>query len=83
MVWDSKANGHNACLWAPSFILGDFQDVEEHTVKWLSQPVESYLLAGSPDEDYTQDAARFIKSWHAPIDLGQQFQKMQWSNLLH
>lgn len=21
VVWDSKSNGHNACLWAPSFIL--------------------------------------------------------------
>jgi hypothetical protein len=31
VVWDSKANGHNSCLWVPSFILGDFGDLEE----WL------------------------------------------------
>lgn len=73
VVWDSKANGHNAVLWAASFILGDFRDLEEITVKWLSLPVGSYLKAGSPDEDYSQDATNFIKSWQADIDVGQQF----------
>jgi hypothetical protein len=28
---------------------------------------------GSPDQDYSQDAASFIKSWQADIDVGQQF----------
>ena len=73
VVWDSKANGHNAVLWAASFILGDFRDLEEITIKWLSQPVGNYLRAGSPDEDYSQDASNFIKSWQADIDVGQQF----------
>lgn len=73
VVWDSKANGHNSVLWAPSFILGDFRDLEEITVKWLTMPVASYLLMGSPDEDYSQDADMFIKSWQSDIDVGSQF----------
>ena len=77
VVWDSKANGHNACLWAPSFLLGDSGDLEEMVVKWLSMPVGSYLKNGCPDEDYTQDASRFIKSWQADIDVGQQFNNFQ------
>ena len=28
---------------------------------------------GSPDQDYTQEATTFIKSWHVDIDVGQQF----------
>jgi hypothetical protein len=36
VVWDSKVNGHNACIWAPSFLLGDSGDLEEIVVKWLS-----------------------------------------------
>lgn len=81
VVWDSKANGHNACLWAPSFILGDFRDLEEIVVKWLSVPVESYLLSDSPDKDYTQDAANFIKTWQADIDVGQQFHNFRSHHL--
>jgi hypothetical protein len=27
VVKDSKVNGHNSCLWAPSFILGYFRDL--------------------------------------------------------
>jgi hypothetical protein len=77
VVWDSKANGHNACLWAPSFLLGDSGDLEEMIVKWLSMPVGIYLLKGSPDEDYSQDASNFIKSWQADIDVGQQFNNFQ------
>jgi hypothetical protein len=77
VVWDSKANGHNACLWAPSFLLGDSGDLEEMVFKWLSKPVGSYLLEGSPDEDYTQDASTFIKSWQSDIDVGQQFNNFQ------
>jgi hypothetical protein len=73
VVWDSKANGHNACLWAPSFILGDFGDLEEIVVKWLTLSVMAYLLAGSPDQDYSQDATSFNKSWQLDIDVGQQF----------
>jgi hypothetical protein len=73
VVWDSRSNGHNACLWAPSFILGDFGDLEEIVVKWISMPVETYLLKGSPDQDYTQEADNFIKSWQLDIDVGQQF----------
>jgi hypothetical protein len=73
VVRDSKSNGHNACLWAPSFILDDFGELEEIVVKWLSVPVETYLLMGSPDQDYTQDATNFIKSWQLDIDVGQQF----------
>jgi hypothetical protein len=47
--------------------------LEEIVVKWLSVSVESYLKMGSPDQDYSQDAASFIKSWQADIDVGQQF----------
>jgi hypothetical protein len=72
VVWDSKANGHNTCLWAPSFILGDFGDLEEIVVKWLFYTVKSYLKMGSPDQDYSQDAASFNKSWQLDIDVGQQ-----------
>ena len=32
-------------------------------VKWLSKPVGIYLQQGCPDEDYSQDASNFIKSW--------------------
>ena len=81
VVWDSKANGHNACLWAPSFILRDFRDLEEIVVKWLSVPVESYLFSDSPDKDYTQDAANFIKTWQADIDVGQQFHNFRSHHL--
>ena len=49
VVWDSKAIFHNAALWALSFILADFGDLEETVVKWLAKPVARYLLAGSPD----------------------------------
>ena len=42
VVWDSKANGHNAKLCAPSFMLGDFGDLQEIVVKWLSVPVDSF-----------------------------------------
>jgi hypothetical protein len=73
VVWDSKANGHNACFWAPGFLLGDSGDLEEIVLKWLSKPVGIYLLEGSPDEDYSQDASTFIKSQQADIDVGQQF----------
>ena len=34
VIFDSKSNGHNATLWAPSFMLDDCGDVEEHVVKW-------------------------------------------------
>jgi hypothetical protein len=77
VVWDSKANGHNAHLWTPSFLLGASRDLEEMTVKWLSVPVGIYLKNGGPDEDYTQDASHFIKSWQADIDVGQQFNNVQ------
>jgi hypothetical protein len=54
-------------------MLGDFGDLQEIVVKWLSVPVVSYLKMGSLDQDYSQDAASFIKSWQADIDVGQQF----------
>ncbi|KAL7476116.1 hypothetical protein ACHAW6_001994 [Cyclotella cf. meneghiniana] len=46
-------------------------------VKWLSKPVGIYLQQGCPDEDYSQDASNFIKSWQANIDVGQQFNNFQ------
>ena len=52
---------------------GDFRDLEEITVKWLTLSVMAYLLAGSPDQDYTRDATEFIKSWQVDIDVGSQF----------
>jgi hypothetical protein len=73
VVWDSKANGYNACLWAPGFLLGDSGDLKEIVFKWLSKPVGIYLLEGSPDEDHSQDASTFIKSQQEDIDVGQQF----------
>ena len=33
VIWDLKSNGHNATLWAPSFMLDDCGDIEEHVVK--------------------------------------------------
>ena len=39
VIWDSKANGHNATLWAPSFMLDDCEDVKEYVVKWLAVPM--------------------------------------------
>jgi hypothetical protein len=51
--------------------LGDSGDLEELVFKWLSKPVGMYLLEGSPDEDYSQDASKFYKSWQADVDLGQ------------
>ena len=75
--WNSKVNKHNAALWPPSFILADSGDLEENVVKWLSQPIGSYLLNGSPDEDYTKDNVYFIKTWQADIDVGQQFHNFQ------
>lgn len=53
--------------------LGYVGDLQKIVVKWLSLPVDSYLKSGSADQDYTQDAATFIKSWQADIDMGQQF----------
>jgi hypothetical protein len=73
VVWDSKINRHNSALWAPSFILSDFAYLEEMVVRWLSQPVGDHLKAGSPDKDYTLEAASFIKSWQVDIDARQQF----------
>ena len=73
VVWNAKSNGHNAVLWADSFLLGDSGDLEEITVKWISMPVEVYLMSGCPDEDYTQDAGIFIKSWQSDIDVGSHF----------
>jgi hypothetical protein len=77
VVWDSKANGHNAVLWAPSFMLNDFGDLEEIVVRWLSVPVGTYLLMGCPSQDYTQDATSFIKSWQVDIDVGKHFNNFQ------
>jgi hypothetical protein len=77
VVWDSKANGHNAVLWAPSFMLCDFGDLEEIVVRWLSVPVGTYLLMGRPDQDYTQDATKFIKSWQSDIDVSKHFLNWQ------
>jgi hypothetical protein len=53
VLWGSKANCHNVTFWAPSFILADFGGLEDMVVKWLAQLVARYLLAGSPDKDYT------------------------------
>ncbi|WP_461094280.1 hypothetical protein, partial [Staphylococcus aureus] len=61
----------------PSFILAEFADLEDIVIKWLSQPVGSYLAAGSPDEDYTQGPLHFVKTWQADIDVGQQFHNFQ------
>jgi hypothetical protein len=38
------------------------------------------LKMGSPDQDYSQDAASFIKSWQADIDVGQQFNNFATHN---
>jgi hypothetical protein len=77
VVWDSKSNGHNAVLWAPSFMLCDFGDLEEIVVRWLSVPVGTYLLMGCPDQDYTQDATNFIKTWQSDIDVSKHFNNWQ------
>ena len=73
VIWDSKSNGHNATLWAPSFMLDDCGDVEEHVVKWLAIPVGQYLEKGSPPQDYTQPASSFIKSKQGDVDVGGMF----------
>lgn len=53
VVWYSRVNEHNETLWASSFILVEFADVEDIVVKRLSQLVSSNLKAESLDEDYT------------------------------
>ena len=73
VVWNAKSNGHNAVLWADTFLLGYSGDLEEMTIKWISMPVGVYLMKGCPDEDYSQEADIFIKSWQSDIDVGQHF----------
>ncbi len=48
VVWNSKSNGCNATLWAPSFMLDDIGDVKEMVVEWLAVPVAVSLYTGSP-----------------------------------
>ncbi|KAL7466321.1 hypothetical protein ACHAXS_006626, partial [Conticribra weissflogii] len=71
-VFDSKKNGRNATLWAPSFMLPTSQDAEDLVIKWLSIPVEAYLDAGSPVQDYTTDQPMII-TYSGDINVGQMF----------
>ena len=73
VVWDSKSNGHNLTLWAPSFMLPDAGDVKEHVVKWLTIPVGQYLEKGSPPQDYTLPERSFIKSIQGDVDVSGMF----------
>ena len=73
VIWDSKSNGHNATLWAPSFMLDDCGDVEEHVVKWLAIPMGQYLEQGSPPQDYTRTDCSYIKSKQGDVDVGGMF----------
>ena len=74
VIFDSKSNGHNATLWASSFMLDEFADVLEHVVKWLAMSVGQYLEMGSPKQNYdTQPANTFTKTKQADIDVGQMF----------
>jgi len=70
VVWDSKVNRHNAALWAPSFILADFGDLEETVIKWLSTLVANclHLQKGSPGEDCTEGTNQFIKTRQEGLD---------------
>ena len=51
VIWDSKYNDHNSILWAPSFMLDDCGDVQEHMVKWMTISVGQFLGIGSPPQD--------------------------------
>ena len=62
VIFDLKSNGNNATLWAPSFMLDDCGDVEEHVVKWLATPMGQYLEEGSPPQKYTRTDCTFIQS---------------------
>ncbi len=73
VICNSKSNGHNATLWAPSFMLDDIGDVKEMLVKWLAVPVAVYLNAGSPSQDYSQSAGTFTKSKQGDINVGTMF----------
>ena len=72
-VWDCKRNGLNATLWAPKFSMPTNSDTEDLVIKWLSLPVQNYLLAGSPLQDYSQDDSLFYKSFQFDSDVGQMF----------
>ena len=72
-VWDCKINGHNATLFAPSFMLPTALDAEDQVVKWLPMTVSEYLQQGSPQVDYTHLVNTFIKSTQGDIDVGQHF----------
>ena len=54
VVWNSKSNGYNACLWAPGFMLPMFIDALELVVRWLPLPVGRFLAEGSPSRRTTR-----------------------------
>lgn len=76
-VWNAKSNGLNDTLWAPRFGLPMLPDVEDIVVKWLSVPLLTYVLSGSPPQDYTQDESLYIKSYGFDNDCGQMFNNFQ------
>lgn len=45
--------------------------------KGLPVPVGIYLSLGCPDDSYTQEASKFVKSWQVDIDVGSQFNSYQ------
>ena len=73
VIWNSSANGHNATLWAPGFMLDEIGDVLEMVTKWLDVTVSDYLNAGSPYQDYTRPSSIFVKSKQGDIDVGAMF----------
>lgn len=72
-IWDCKANGHNAVLWAPGFMLPGGDDAYNMVVKWLDRTIASYLEDTNPQVDYSQDESVFTKSKQWDIDVGEMF----------
>ena len=73
VVWDCKANGHNAVLWSPGFMLPGGDDGENMIVKWLDVPLSCYLDDVNYEVDYGQDESVYTKSVQFDIDVGEMF----------
>lgn len=67
-IWDSKQNGHNATLWAPSFPMPTFQNLTNLVIKKLWVTLEEYLEGMEPDM-----FAEPIRSFQEDMDIGEMF----------
>lgn len=72
-IWDCKANGLNAVLWAPGFRLPSAEDAKNMVVKYLDRTIAEYLEDEDPKVDYSQDESVMTKSTALDIDVGEMF----------